>query len=194
MSNSDRVITRIGAWVAGGQEVTWTNHQPASSLVQWKRNNAKGTTPPPQMATNLSMVCYELPFWGAYHSGVWSADDLWDKVHAFDSVGHGAAASIISTITSSSWFNSTKTLNDPTTNALRKGDIVMFNGVGHVCIATGVSEQQPNEVYSVWGLDPTGLRANTPVERTSVSTILAQIAAGAPGVAQTVTYSRPSWW
>ena len=26
MSNSDLVVTRIGAWVAGGTLVTWTNH------------------------------------------------------------------------------------------------------------------------------------------------------------------------
>lgn len=194
MSNSDRVIARIGGWIAGGQNVTWTNHQPASSLVQWKRGNAKGTTPPPGMSNNLSMVCYELPFWGAYHSGVWSAGDLWDKVHAFDSTGHGSANSIINTLTSSSWFSSTKTLANAATNVLRKGDIVMFNGVGHVCIATGVSDESANEVFSVWGMDPTGLSANTPIERTSVATLLAQIAAGAPGVNQTVTYARPSWW
>lgn len=190
MSNSDTVLTRIGAWVAGGQQVTWTNHQPASSLVQWYRNNARGAVAPPAIGPGLSMVCYELPFWGAYHSGVWSANKLWDVVDAFDNVGHGSATSIISALTS--YWSFTKTLGNPAVNSLRKGDIVFFNGVGHVCIATGVA-RNPNEVFSVWGMNPLGIQANTPVERTTVGTILGQIAIGAPGVAQTVTYCRPAW-
>ncbi len=42
-------------------------------------------------------------------------------------------------------------------------------------------------------MNPAGMQANTPVERTSVGTLLAQIAIGAPGMAQTITYSSPRW-
>lgn len=191
MSNSDLVIAQVGTWVTAGMEVTWTNHQPASSLVQWKRGTTRATAPaPPPMGPTLKMVCYELPFWGAYHAGVWSQNKLWNVVDRFDRVKRGSAAGIMAQLTSA--WTSRRTLSAAATNVLRKGDIVFFNGVGHVALATG-NMAVANEVFSVWGMDPGGLAEDTPVERTTVGALLEQIAIGAPGLAQTVTYSRPSW-
>lgn len=191
MSNSDRIINRIGVWVAGNTQVTWTNHQPASSLVQWYRGTTRATAPvPPAIGPALRMVCYELPFWAAFHSGVWSQNRLWDAVHAFDGVGHGAAGAIMAALTAR--FSPRKTLFNPAINCLRKGDIVFFNNLGHVAVATG-NRAVPNELFSLWGMNPIGIAPNTPIERTKVGTLLAQIAIGAPGLAQTVTYSRPRW-
>jgi hypothetical protein len=136
------------------------------------------------------MVCYELPIWAAYHCGVLSAAQLWAMAHEFDAVGHGSAASIMAAITSRWTFR--WTLSDITVGKFSKGDIVFFNGVGHVALATG-NPLVPNEVLSVWGMNPIGLAANTPVERTTVGALLAQIAIGAPGLAQVVTYSSPKW-
>jgi hypothetical protein len=85
-----------------------------------------------------------------------------------------------------------RTLRNPAIPAFRRGDIVFFNGVGHVAMASG-SPDAPNELYSVWGMNPIGVQANTPIEVTDVGTLLAQIAIGAPGLAQTVTYSSPRW-
>ena len=192
MSNATTTADRAVGWAIAGFNVTWTNHQPASDLVQWSRRGASANLAGavPVFGSMLKMVCYELPIWAAYHAGVLTAQQLWTLTNGFDQVTHGSAAGIMAAITSS--WSSRKTLGHIGTAAFSKGDIVFFNGVGHVALATGNSNV-PNEVISVWGMNPIGTQANTPVEKTTITNLLVQIALGAPGLAQTVTYSRPTW-
>lgn len=191
MSNATRAADQAQRWVLAGTQVNWTNHQPASTLVQWSRARALGNpAPPPPVGALCQMVCYELPIWAAFCAGVLTQDGLYDLVREFDHTHHGSAAGIMGAITSRWSFR--RTLSNVAIPTFSRGDIVFFNGVGHVAMASG-STAVPNEVYSVWGMNPAGLQPNTPIERTTVGTLLAQIAIGAPGVAQTVTYSSPRW-
>jgi hypothetical protein len=191
MSNATRAADQAQKWVLAGTRVTWTNHQPASTLVQWSRARALGNVaPPPPVGVLCQMVCYEMPIWAAYTAGVLTQDELYNMVRDYDHTHHGSAAGIMAAITSRWSFR--KTLANPAVAAFSRGDIVFFNGVGHVAMATG-SAHVPNELYSVWGMNPIGVQADTPVERTTVVTLLGQIAIGAPGLAQVVTYSSPKW-
>ncbi|HEY4252678.1 MAG TPA: hypothetical protein VGM87_15810 [Roseomonas sp.] len=191
MSNATLAADQAQRWVLEGKCVGWTNHQPASSLVQWSRARANGNAAaPPAVDLACDMVCYELPIWAAYSAGVLTADGLYDMVREYDHTNHGSAAGIMKAITSRWSFR--KTLTNAAMPSFSRGDIVFFNDVGHVAMATG-NAQVPNELYSVWGMNPAGMQPNTPVERTSVGRLLAQIALGAPGLAQTITYSSPRW-
>lgn len=197
MSNAIRVSNQAQIWGLAGRTVTWTNHQPASTLVQWYRNNRRDNAPIrplpsiPAVGPATLMVCYELPIYAAAHCGVLSVDDLWNLVHKFDGVGHGSAGSIMSALTS--WRSFRRTFNaNRNSQQMNRGDIVFFNGVGHVAISLG-NPALPGQIASVWGMNPIGIQANTAIEVTTVATVLGQIAAGAPGLAQVVTYSAPSW-
>ena len=189
MTNATLVADQAQKWVLAGTRVTWTNHQPASSLVQWSRARGLQATPP-AMSAGLKMVCYELPIWAAYYAGVLNVESLYDLVREFDYTGRGSANAIMGAITSR--FSPRRTLRNPAIAKFSRGDIVFFNNVGHVALASG-RNAEPNEVYSVWGLDPSGTQPNTAVEQTTVGTLLAQIAMGAPRIDQTVTYSSPRW-
>lgn len=199
MSKAYLVANQAEAWGLLRQDVTWTNHQPASSLVQWyrgsRRNDApvRPLPPVPAVGGGTSMVCYELPIYAAYYSGVLDVNALWNLVHGFDRVGGGSAAAIMKALTSKWSFRWTF---DPacTTEKMSRGDIVFFNGVGHVAIALGNSAV-PGQIASVWGMNPIGMQPNTPVEVTTVNAVLGQINVGFGGhaPAQVVTYSSPSW-
>jgi hypothetical protein len=197
MSAATQVADQAQKWALAGAQVTWTNHQPASTLVQWYRahraNNAPvlPLIPIPAVAGPTAMVCYELPIYAAAACGVLTAQTLWDLVHSFDGVGHGSAASIMKALTSAWSFR--KTFDQASAvEQMSRGDIVFFNGVGHVAIALGNSKA-PGQIASVWGMNPIGVQAATPIEVTTVATVLGQIAVGAPGLAQVVTYSSPKW-
>ena len=191
MSNATLTANQAEAWALSGTLATWTNHQPASTLVQWSRARANGNTAPvPPFGKFAHVVCYELPIWAAYYAGVLTQDKLYDLVRYFDHTHHGSATGIMKAITSPWSFR--KTLHNAAIGAFSRGDIVFFNDVGHVALATG-STTVPNEIISLWGMNPLGIQADTVVERTTVGALLAQIAIGAPGLAQTVTYSSPAW-
>ncbi len=86
----------------------------------------------------------------------------------------------------------------------RKGDIVMFNGAGHVALATGVTDAAGTHVYSFWPPPDTafaavdykkpgkgkGLAAGTP-DRVKNTTIEALV--GAMGSSTVVTLGPPTW-
>jgi hypothetical protein len=191
MSNATRAADQAQAWTLAGTVVTWTNHQPASTLVQWSRARAAGNAMPlPPFGQYTDVVCYEMPIWAAFYAGVLDLDALYALVRDYDNTNHGSAAGIMAAITSRWSFR--KTLYNVGTASFSRGDIVFFNGVGHVAMASG-SPHVPNEIYSVWGMNPIGTQPGTVVERTTVGAVLAQIAIGAPGLAQTVTYSAPAW-
>jgi cell wall-associated NlpC family hydrolase len=137
------------------------------------------------------MVCYELPIYAAAHGGVLTPQQLWNLVHAFDGVGRGSAASIMKALTSS-WSMRWTFDQTATVEKMQRGDIVFFNGVGHVAVALGNSHVV-GQIASVWGMNPVGIQPNTAIEVTTVATVLGQIAVGAPGLAQVVTYSSPTW-
>lgn len=191
MSNATLAADQAQRWTLEGKRVGWTNHQPASTLVQWSRARANGNVaPPPPVGLLCDMVCYELPIWAAYTAGVLTVDGLYELVREYDHTHHGSAAGIMKAITSRWSFR--KTLTNVGVASFSRGDIVFFNDVGHVAMATG-NQHVPNELYSVWGMNPAGIQPNTPIERTTVGQLLAQIALGAPGLAQTITYSSPRW-
>jgi hypothetical protein len=200
MSNATDVADKAQVWALNHAQVTWTNHQPASTLVQWYRNNrnAAHTAPVlplpaiPAVAAVTMMVCYELPIYAATHCGVLTPAALWNLVHSFDGPpAHGSAASIMKALTSPWSFR--KTFDQAVlTEQMSRGDIVFFNDVGHVAIALG-NKNAPNQIVSVWGMNPIGVQAATPIEVTTVAAVLAQIAVGAPALAQVVTYSSPKW-
>jgi hypothetical protein len=197
MSNATTVADKAQVWALNREQVTWTNHQPASTLVQWYRNHRLNNAPVaplvpiPAVAGVTMMVCYELPIYAAAHSGVLTPAALWNLVHAFDGVGRGSAASIMKALTSAWSFR--KTFDQANAaEQMSRGDIVFFNGVGHVAIALG-NKNAPNSIVSVWGMNPIGIQAGTQIEVTTIAAVLGQIAIGAPGLAQVVTYSSPSW-
>lgn len=95
----------------------------------------------------MSIVCYELPIWAAFHAGVLSVDALYALVREFDEVGRGSAAAIMAAITSK--WSRRKTLGNAAVPTFSRGDIVFFNDVGHVALATG-NQNVANQIYSVW--------------------------------------------
>src|SRR5262245_57900448 len=82
MSAQQRVCNWAKGWAGQGPapaiDVTWTNHEPASSLCQWYRANRTAANPPlPPTPTNATlMVCFELPMYAAVCAGAITAKQL----------------------------------------------------------------------------------------------------------------------
>lgn len=165
----ERACLQAEAWALAGTQVTWTNHEPASTLCQWYR---AGTRLNPGALPNITgatmMVCFELPMIAAAMAGSISARKLWELYDA-----HWSRNKSWDSILQGSWTSSTYNvkLHRPVP---KKGDIVFFNGLAHVAIATG-NRNRPGEIVSVWGMDTTGLSANTDIEITSSEALYASI-------------------
>lgn len=165
---------RAGNWAQGwanrAVQVTWTNHEPASTLKLWYEQYKNAANPPlPATPANATMmVCFELPLYAAVLSGAITAKNLVQLYHTHwaDNVGWDK-------IFKGSWFWNTYNVatHSPTP---ANGNIVFFNRMAHVAMSTG-NALNPGEVVSVWGLDPTGIAANTPVELTTIETLYSTV-------------------
>lgn len=166
MTAAIRVCNWAKGWATTGLNVTWTNHEPASSLKLWyeaNKNNANPPMPPTPSAATL-MVCYELPMYAAVCAGVLTPKALiglyrehWTNNKSWDSILKGSWI----------WGTYDPASHTPTPSA---GGIVFFNRMAHVALSTG-NAGRPGEIVSVWGLDPSGLAAGTPIEITTVEAL-----------------------
>lgn len=68
MTAATRVCNWAKDWATTGLNVTWTNHDPASSLKLWYEANKNNANPPMPSAATL-MVCYEMPIYVAVCAG-----------------------------------------------------------------------------------------------------------------------------
>jgi hypothetical protein len=170
MSAATRVRNWARDWARTNTRVTWTNHEPASALCQWYRANRNSAAPPlpAAPAAGTMMVCFELPMYAAVCSGAITArqlvglyDQRWVDNLSWDQILKG------------SWFWHTYDIktNSPTP---APGSIVFFDRCAHVALSTG-NGARPGEIVSVWGLDPSGLAANTPIELTTIGALYGAI-------------------
>lgn len=167
---AERTCNWAKGWVTSGIRVTWTNHEPASSLCQWYRANAGSETPPvpPTPSAATMMVCFELPMYAAVLAGAISAKQLldlyrkhWVDNESWDSLLKGNWI----------WRTYNPSTHSPTPGT---GDIIFFNRLAHVAMSTG-NTANPGEIVSVWGLDVTGIAAGTPIELTTIEAIYAVV-------------------
>lgn len=205
MANADLVCDQAQRWALAGTQVTWYNHHPASTLALWYRAavNAGAAGPIPAVGGATNMVCFELPIFAAAHARVLDRASLWNFYHEFNLVGRAQKKKTLAQLITC-WYSprktygtKPKTMHNPTNWAydnrqMKRGDIVFFNDLGHVAIATG-SAALPGQIVSVWGMDPIGITPNTPIEVTTVEAVVTQIHAGANMIDVTVTYSAPVW-
>ncbi|WP_020408344.1 hypothetical protein [Hahella ganghwensis] len=166
MSAQIKVCNWAKGWANNNKTVTWTNHEPASTLCQWYRANVTSNDPPMPASpgSTTMMVCFELPLYAAVCSGAitpaklkelyhrhWNGNESWDSIYKND------------------WVWKTHKVGTP--GAMSAGDIVFFNRMAHVAMATGNGD----EVVSVWGMDISGIAANTPIELTTISALYASV-------------------
>jgi hypothetical protein len=134
--------------------------------------------------------CWEMVLWSAYKT----KEITWAKIHDIYTYSgpHSWAAELASRLSAGAvtWDRATKK------PALKRGDIVMFDGIAHVALATGTG----SDIYSFWPPPDTAfLAGGTPdrVKKTTIEALLPVCDAinarrgRAPCV---VTVGSPSQW
>lgn len=188
-SRMESLVGRELRWTASdlaGYEEPQTGGDAASDFREWARAESEAAAPSIDDSSIL-MNCWEVILLTAYQLGEVS----WDWIHTLyttrdeltpsDLIENQPPTAII--------FNNE---GEPVNLRVQRGDLVFFNNVEHVTLATGEGQS----VYSFWPVlrNPNhsyrGMRDEIRIEDISfIRTRIAEIDEGVP----IVTYARPAW-
>ncbi len=163
-----------------GQKAAWVPSGSASknSFASWAKADKESEAPPLGPSTTLN--CWEMVLYAAYKSG---AID-WDFIH--DLYVNQPEGSWISQMTGAGTQD-----YDPDKGGMTRGDLVFFDGLAHVALATG----NKDEVYTFWPPpDFTSYTSGT-VDKVKKSTVatLSQWMLTNFGKTPSVTFGAPAW-
>jgi hypothetical protein len=163
-----------------GEQATWVQSGPTSTnaFATWARAPTEAAAPSINRSTTIN--CWEMVLLAAYRSQVID----WNWIHnLYVSTPYPNWPSRLA---------ASRSAYVPGTSVLSRGDIVFFNNLAHVALATG----ERDDVYTFWP-PPDNPSYNGTVDRIKIRTIRAISAymAGVPtwGGAPTVTFGAPSW-
>jgi len=187
----DASAHNLDAMIAAGAKATWTQSGPGSGndFETWASAAAEGAAPPVAQVTTIN--CWEMVLLAAFRSG--STDwkfihDLYVKVPYADWVSGKVVDKLIR------GARKTYDVNDPKTPKPNRGDMVFFDDMEHVSLATGAADG----VFTFWPPPNTafGGKAGTLDDvKTSTITILSNwmLANSHPPAAPVVTFAQSSW-
>lgn len=147
-----QVATLAESWAHDGVTMAWTNVPNLSSLTQWATQRLAGQTPPlPMVVPTTTLLCHELPLLAAVSCGALSPAAL-TALYQKNLQDHPSWSDILNGY----WFSSPTVYDRGAQGPLpAAGDLVFFDGTGHVAIATGrTSQDGAPRVGSFWGFSP----------------------------------------
>ena len=166
-----------------GERATWRQswQGSGSDFEQWA--SAPSETAAPALTTSTTINCWEMVLLAAYRSGTIT----WNWIHNFyvNGDGSGDVAGWIAE------WSANAPVYVPGNTQIRRGQLVFFNGPGHVALATGNGD----EIYSFWPPPDTPVTATAPpyatVDRVKTCTIQEMVDVMRPGTI--VQIGSPSW-
>lgn len=167
-----------------GTTMVWRPSGPASGTDFQSWASAATETPFPAVTSTTVMNCWEAVLLSAYRSG----SITWSWIHHM----YTAEPMANWVATMSRGARHTYSVPGPNLNMPQRGDIVFFNGLAHVALATGTG----SEVYTFWPPPNTPFTAGGTTDRVKVFTIEALVAwwsANMPPPAPVVEFGAPSW-
>jgi hypothetical protein len=160
-----------------GEEATWVPSGPgsANTFESWASAPTEGTAP--RLTRSTTINCWEMVLLAAYRVGVID----WNWIH-----------NLYTAVPPSAWVSrmaSSTTTYVPGTSTLSRGDLVFFNGLAHVALATG----EGDKIYTFWPPPDKPSSIGT-VDEVKISTIKALSDYMTPiWGAPAVTFGTPAW-
>jgi hypothetical protein len=166
-----------------GSRMTWRPSGPKSGTTFEAWASAATETPFPGITATTVMNCWEAVLLNAFRSGSIS----WSWIHAL--YKSGPAHTWVPTMARGP--GRTYATKPPKSPPPQRGDLVFFDGVSHVALATG----KGSEIYTFWPPPDTPFTMGGTVDRVKVSTIEDLVAWWVPNFKTTpvVTIAPPSW-
>lgn len=166
-----------------GTKMTWHGSGPGSGTTFEAWASAATETPFPGITGATVMNCWEAVLLNAHRSGSIS----WSWIHAL--YKSGPATTWAATMARGS--GRTYATKPPKSPPPQRGDLVFFDGVQHVALATG----NGSEIYTFWPPPKTPFTPGGTVDRVKVSTIEDLVAWWIPNFKTTpvVTIAPPAW-
>jgi hypothetical protein len=165
-----------------GKEGKWHASQPGSGNTFEKWASAPSETAAPPLGPATTINCWEMILYAAFQTGAIK----WSFIH--DLYANQPMGAWVSRMTSAGTNPFV-----PGTSKLNRGDLVFFNGLAHVALATGTGD----EVFTFWPPPntPFTFAAGGTVDKVKTSTIavlakwMKDNGLGSP----TVTFGAPAW-
>jgi hypothetical protein len=160
-----------------GEEATWVPSGPgsANTFESWASAPTEGTAPPLKKSTTIN--CWEMVLLAAYRCGVID----WNWIN-----------NLYTAVSPSAWVSrmaSSTTTYVPGTSTLSRGDLVFFNGLAHVALATG----EGDKIYTFWPPPDKPSSIGT-IDEVKISTIKALSDYMTPiWGTPVVTFGTPTW-
>jgi hypothetical protein len=166
-----------------GTTMVWRPSGPGSGTDFESWASAATETPFPAMTSTTVMNCWEAVLLSAYRSG----SITWNRIHnMYVSV---PPANWVATM--SRGANHTYAVPGPNLHMPQRGDIVFFDGIAHVALATG----NGSEVYTFWPPPNTPFTAGGTTDKVKTFTIEALVTWWAAHMPPqpVVQFGAPSW-
>jgi len=166
-----------------GTTMVWRPSGPASGTDFQSWASAATETPFPAVTAATVMNCWEAVLLSAYRSG----SITWSWIHHM----YTAEPMANWVATMSRGARHTYSVPGPNLNMPQRGDMVFFNGLAHVALATGSG----SEVYTFWPPPNTPFTAGGTTDRVKVFTIEALVAWWSANMppAPVVEFGAPRW-
>ncbi len=146
-----------------GTTMVWKPSGPGSGTDFESWASATTEKPFPKVKSTSVMNCWEAVLLAAYMSGSIS----WNWIH-----------NMYVAVSPSDWVSTmskgprqTYTLSGPNLHYPQRGDIVFFDGIAHVALATGKTSGVGSEVYTFWPPPNTPFTSGGTTDKVKVSTI-----------------------
>ena len=160
-----------------GEEATWVPSGPgsANTFESWASAPTEGTAP--RLTRSTTINCWEMVLLAAYRCGVID----WNWIH-----------NLYTAVPPSAWVSrmaSSTTTYVPGTSTLSRGDLVFFNGLAHIALATG----EGDKIYTFWPPPDKPSSIGT-IDEVKISTIKALSDYMTPiWGTPAVTFGTPAW-
>ena len=161
-----------------GEEARWVPSGPgsANTFGSWASAATEGAAP--RLTRSTTINCWEMVLLAAYRCGVID----WNWIH-----------NLYTAVSVSGWVSRMASSTNPYvpgTTTLSRGDLVFFNGLDHVALATGEGDR----IYTFWP-PPDNPSIPGTVDRVKISTIraLSSYMTTHFGSTPVVTYGTPAW-
>lgn len=178
-------------------EFSWTNVDNLSSLKQWYTSyKVNDSVSLPGESTGTTLICYEMVMYLAAKCGALSKSEL---AGLYDQ--HYVSGKGWKTILASSEQVYSTSTHSPRPE---RGDVVFFNNLGHVAMATGATSGDESGCLSFWGYVPIPtadgrMSVTAKIEETTLEALSRYMVSHGPafvsGAAYTVEvrFGKPPW-
>ena len=168
-----------------GTKMVWKPSHPGSGTDFEKWASAPHKTPFPTVTSNTVMNCWEAVLLSAYKSG----SITWDWIHSLYTTPIDNQVDWMSKMSRGGL--DIYSLSGPNLHMPQRGDLVFFDGLSHVALATG----NKSEVYTFWPPPNTPFTLGGTTDKVKIFTIEALVSWWIHDIGETpfVTFGAPSW-